>query len=291
MPDGTLIIIGGHEDREGDKLILREVARRSKGKNLVVTTVASREPEGTFEEYAAIFRDFGVKARKLEITSRGEALEPSNIDIVNDAQAVFFTGGDQLRITSQIGDTPVFSRLRDLFNEGGVIAGTSAGASVMCETMLIGGPGEESHRSDSDLAMAPGLGFFRDAIIDQHFAERGRMGRLLGAVARNPRNLGIGIDENTAIIVEGEAFTVLGAGAVYVLDARNMTYSNIGESEDYDTLSVFRIITHVLSQGDRFHLTSREPEAGDRHAIEQEVLSATKASSDKHRSKAKHNGD
>src|SRR4051794_26176436 len=98
MPDGTLIIIGGHEDREGDKLILREVARRSKGKNLVVTTVASREPEGTFEEYAAIFRDFGVKARKLEITSRGEALEPSNIDIVNDAQAVFFTGGDQLRI-------------------------------------------------------------------------------------------------------------------------------------------------------------------------------------------------
>jgi cyanophycinase len=180
--------------------------------------------------------------------------------------------------------------LRELFSEGRVIAGTSAGASVMCETMLIGGPGEQSHRSDSDLAMAPGLGFFRDAIIDQHFAERGRMGRLLGAVARNPRNLGIGIDENTAVIVEGEAFTVLGAGAVYVLDARNMTYSNIGESEDYDTLSVFRTITHVLSQGDRFHLTSREPEAGDRKAIEQEVLSATKASSDKPRSKTKHNG-
>jgi cyanophycinase len=291
MPDGTLIIIGGHEDREGDKLILREVARRSKGKNLVVTTVASREPEGTFEEYAAIFRDFGVKARKLEITSRGEALEPSNIDIVNDAQAVFFTGGDQLRITSQIGDTPVFSRLRDLFNEGGVIAGTSAGASVMCETMLIGGPGEQSHRSDSDLAMAPGLGFFRDAIIDQHFAERGRMGRLLGAVARNPRNLGIGIDENTAIIVEREAFTVLGAGAVYVLDARNMTYSNIGESEDYQTLSVFRILTHVLSQGDRFHLTSREPEAGDRRAIEDEVLSATEPKSSNRRPKSKNDGE
>jgi len=291
MASGTLIIIGGHEDREGKKIILREVARRAKGGKLVVTTVASREPEGTFETYSTIFREFGVQAHKLEITSRGEALDPSNIDIISDADAVFFTGGDQLRITSQIGDTPIFSRLREMHDEGGLIAGTSAGASVMCETMLIGGPGEESHRSDHELAMAPGLGFLRDAIVDQHFAERGRMGRLLGAVARNPRNLGIGIDEDTAIIVEGDAFTVLGAGAVYLLDGRNLTYSNIGEREDYNTLSVFRLMTHVLSQGDRFHLGSREPEAGARKDIEEEIMSETPGRGDKRRRKERDNGE
>jgi cyanophycinase len=275
---GTLIIIGGHEDRKDKKLILREVARRVGGRKLVITTVASREPDGTFEEYRNIFRDFGVECVDLEIRARGDALQPDKIELMNDASAVFFTGGDQLKITSQIGDTPIFSRLREIYAEGGLVAGTSAGASVVCETMLIGGPGEESHRSDHNLRMAPGLGFFKDAIVDQHFAERGRFGRLLGAVARNPRNLGIGIDEDTAVVVEnGESFYVVGSGAVYVLDGRNLTYSNIGEEENYDTLSVFRLMTHVLSQGDRFHLDSREPQKGKREKIEETVMSATGA--------------
>ena len=275
---GTLIIIGGHEDRKDKKLILREVARRVGRRKLVVTTVASREPDGTFEEYRDIFRGFGIECAELEIRARGDALEPENIDVINDATALFFTGGDQLKITSQIGDTPIFSRLREIYEQGGLIAGTSAGASVVCETMLIGGPGEESHRSDHNLRMAPGLAFFKDAIVDQHFAERGRFGRLLGAVARNPRNLGIGIDEDTAIVVEnGESFYVVGSGAVYVLDGRNLTYSNIGEEENYHTLSVFRLMTHVLSQGDRFHLASREPQPGEREEIEETVMSATGA--------------
>jgi cyanophycinase len=203
-------------------IILREVARRVGRRKLVITTVASREPEGTFEEYQNIFRDFGVQCVDLEISARGDALEPDNIELMNVAMAVFFTGGDQLKITSQIGDTPIFSRLREIYHQGGLVAGTSVGASVVCETMLIGGPGEESHRSDHNLRMAPGLGFFKDAIVDQHFAERGRFGRLLGAVARNPRNLGVGIDEDTAVVVEnGESFYVIGSGAVYVLDGRN----------------------------------------------------------------------
>jgi cyanophycinase len=291
MSKGSLIIIGGHEDREGKKLILREIARRTKGKKLVVTTVASREPEGTFETYARIFREFGVETLKLEINTRGEALQPSNIDIVNECEAVFFTGGDQLKITSQLGDTPIFSRIREIFEqEGGLIAGTSAGASVVCETMLIGGASEQSHRSDQELAMAPGLGFLRDSIVDQHFAERGRMGRLLGAVARNPRNLGIGIDEDTAVIVEGEEFTVLGAGAVYVVDGRNLTYSNIGEREHYDTMSLFQVTLHVLSQGDKFHLGSREPRVGDREELEEQIVSATDKNSQKRQHSQSHTG-
>jgi cyanophycinase len=283
MPEGTLVIIGGHEDRKGEKTILHEVARRCKGK-LVVTTVASREPEGTYEEYRHIFRDFGVETANLEIRARGEALDPANFEIMDDAAGIFFTGGDQLKITSQLGDTPIFQRTRELYANGGVVAGTSAGASVMCETMLIGGPGEESHRSDDNLRMGPGLGFLRDAVVDQHFAERGRFGRLLGAIARNPRNLGLGLDEDTAIVVEGnKAFYVLGAGAVYVLDGRNVSYSNIGEEEEYDTLSVFRLTLHVLSEGDRFDLESREPEAS-RGDVKPEALETTAAHGRRQRS-------
>jgi cyanophycinase len=286
MAKGTLIIIGGHEDRTKERLILREVAHESRGKKLVVTTVASSEPEGLFETYSHIFRDFGIKAHKLELSTRGEALEPSKYEIMKDAEAVFFTGGDQLKITSQIGDTPIFERLRDIYEHGGVIAGTSAGASVMCETMLISGPGEKSNRSDHNVAMAPGLGFIKDVIIDQHFAERGRMGRLLGAVARNPRIIGLGIDENTAIIVKRGQFTVLGEGAVYVLDGRNLLYSNVAESQDYETLSILRMTMHVLSQGDRYHFESRTAEVGSRQKIEEQLMHAVHARGDKE----SHNG-
>src|SRR3954465_8374063 len=115
---GTLIIIGGHEDRKDKKLILREVARRVGNRKLAITTVASREPDGTFEEYRAIFREFGVDCVDMEIRVRGGALEPENIDLINEVTALFFTGGDQLKITSQIGDTPIFSRLREIYEEG-----------------------------------------------------------------------------------------------------------------------------------------------------------------------------
>jgi cyanophycinase len=290
MPKGTLIIIGGHEDRTKERLILREVAYESRGKKLVVSTVASSEPEGLFETYSRIFRDFGIKAHKLELDSRGEALQDAKAEIMKDAEAVFFTGGDQLKITSQIGDTPIFERLRDLYEHGGVIAGTSAGASVMCETMLISGPSEKSNHSDHNVAMAPGLGFIKDVIIDQHFAERGRMGRLLGAVARNPRIIGIGIDENTAIIVKAGQFTVLGEGAVYVLDGRNLLYSNVGESQDYETLSIFRMTMHVLSQGDRYHFESRTAEVGSRHKIEDKLMHAVHSRADKDSHNGSRNG-
>jgi cyanophycinase len=265
--DRTLIIIGGHEDKEGEKQILREVARRVGSGKLVVTTVASSEPDGLFEEYEKVFRSLGVKhVEKLEIWSRGEAGREENENIVKGAAGFFFTGGDQLKITSQIGDTPIYEQLRQIYKAGKVIAGTSAGASVVCDTMLVSGEGRESHRVSDSLRMAPGLGFLSGMIIDQHFAERGRLGRLLGAVAQNPKTLGIGIDENTAIVVQNEErFHVMGAGAVYVLDARNVTYSNIIEAQSEETLSIHNLRVHVLSNGDAFDLASREPTAGAAH--------------------------
>lgn len=261
--DRSLIIIGGKEDRTADKIILSEVARRVGSGKLVVSTVAMpSQPDGLFEEYEKAFRSLGVKhVFNLEIQSREEAKRDSKIKILDDAQGVFFTGGDQVRITGQIGDTPIFDRVHEIYENGGVIAGTSAGAAVMCETMLVEGGDEQSHVIGGSMRMAPGLGLIGGVIIDQHFMERGRVGRLLGAVAQNPRNLGIGIDEQTAIVVERDReFYVLGSGAVYVLDGTEVTYSNIAQEALKKTLSIYDVRIHVLSQGDRFDLHERRPD-------------------------------
>jgi cyanophycinase len=270
---GTLVIIGGHEDRHEEKLILRAVADRlgPDGK-IVVCTVASSEPQALWEEYEQAFRALDVPhVYRLEIESREEATTPKVMRILEGATGVFFTGGDQLKITSQIGDTPFYSRVQEIFENGGVIAGSSAGASAMSETMMVTGSANGSYKIKSSLLMAPGLGFARDLLIDQHFSERGRMARLIGAVSQNPRVLGVGIDENTAIIVEQQRkFTVLGEGAAYVVDASQMSYSNIGEEESDRTLSAFDLCVHMLSQGDSFDLNTREPTSHPAETMEPE---------------------
>jgi cyanophycinase len=259
--ESTLIVIGGHEDKLGDALILREVARHVGSGKLVVTAVASSDPDGVFEEYERVFRGLGVRhVANLGVRTREEAKDKKNVSILDDANAVFFTGGDQLKITSQIGDTPIFNRVREIYRAGGLVAGTSAGASVVCSTMLVGGNARTSPRLGDTVQMAPGLGFIRDVIIDQHFAERGRMGRLLGAVAQNPKTLGLGIDENTAVVIDGhKSFYVVGAGAVYAVDGRYVSYSNVNETEADKTLAVYDLKLHVLTEGDSFDLTTRRP--------------------------------
>lgn len=261
---GSLIIIGGHEDRDpaGERLILREVAKRVGGGKLVLATIASREPEGYFEEYRKAFADLDIgELVELYIEDRCEAGDRDKLAVLDDAAGIFFSGGDQLRITSQIGDTGIEAKVRALYERGGVIAGTSAGASVMSDTMLVKGSSKETHRI-GDLHMAPGLGLIRDVIIDQHFAERGRFGRLLGAVAHNPRVLGIGIDEDTAAIVEGTTLRTVGDGAIYIVDGTDVTYSNVAEARSDATLSMHDVRVHVLADGDSFDLEERRPRAG-----------------------------
>ena len=272
-PKGRLLIIGGREDKAGGKLILRELARLTGSGKLVVATIASEQPGSAWEQYEETMRSLGVRhLYHLKIESRSDAESPRAMGVLEDATAVLFTGGDQLRLTTLIGDTPVFSRCYEIFANGGVVAGTSAGAAVMSETMIVSGNGESSPRIGAPLQLAPGFGFAKDMVIDQHFAERGRVGRLLGVVAQNPRILGLGIDENTAIEVEPfRRFRVLGKGGVTVVDGSDVSDTNVADEAMGRALSVFGIRLHLLSQGDEFDFTTRTPKIGAAREVDEEL--------------------
>lgn len=266
-PKGRLILIGGAEDREDDMVILREVASRARGGRLAVVTAASAEPDEMWKLYRKVFSGLGVKdVVHVAVDTRDDAYDAARLKVLDAAQVVFFTGGDQVRITAQLGGAPMCDRIRAVYERGGTLAGTSAGTSCMSETMLVAGGGEQSHKVGNGLQMAPGLGFLTNVIIDQHFAERGRIGRLLGAVAQNPRILGIGIDEDTAILVEDGRFAVFGAGAVYVIDAISESYTNVSERDVEKAMSIFDVRLHIMSEGDSFDLATRRPSRPDAKA-------------------------
>jgi cyanophycinase len=261
---GDLLVIGGNEQREGDEAqlaILREASRpvREGQGRLVVLTVATGEPEEMAKLYRSAFSQLGVRhIDVLDIRTREDAYAPANVAKLEDAAVLFFTGGDQLRITSQMGGSPVLDRIFALHDQGATIVGTSAGAAAMSETMLISGPTNQSRLTS--LSMAPGLGLLEGVIIDSHFAERGRFGRLMGAVAQNPHNLGIGIDEDTAIhVTNDEEFTVVGSGAIYVIDGTGIRFTSLSDRQSEGILTIHDARVHVLGRDDRFNLKERRP--------------------------------
>lgn len=274
---GRLIIIGGHEDRENDRLILRQVTDCAKRGRVVVCTVASDVPHELWETYERAFRELGCSdVVHLDIERRADLLLDPPLHLLEGADAFFFTGGGQLKITTRFAGTRLCAAVEEFYRNGGTVAGTSAGAAAMSETMLVTGPSRESHKIGESLQMAPGLGFLRDVIVDQHFAERGRIGRLLGAVAQNPRFIGMGIDEDTAVIVEREeSLTVIGAGAVYIADAEDATYTNVAEEEERRALSLFNVRLHVLSQGDSYDLRTRQPSHQFARTVEEQLDRST----------------
>lgn len=259
---GNLIIIGGAEDKEGKKEILKIVCNSiNKEKDtLLVATIATEYPKEVAQKYKKVFSELGVKNIKvLDISNRNEAFKEENSKLIKEASLIFFTGGDQLRITSLIGGTPVYDCLKESCEKGVFIVGTSAGASVMSDTMIVQGKDDESPRKCT-LKMSPGLGLISNVIIDQHFAQRGRIGRLLAGIAQNPEVLGIGIDENTAIIVEKSGIVeVIGEGAVYFIDGSTITYTNVSELYCDEILSMHNVRLHILTDGNKFDLIKKSP--------------------------------
>lgn len=259
---GNLIIIGGSEDKNGRKEILKKVCNSiNKEKDiLLIATIATEYPKEVENNYRKAFSELGVKNIKvLDIPNREEAFKEYNRQLVEEAKLIFFTGGDQLRITSLIGGSCVYEELKRSCEKGVYIVGTSAGASVMSNTMIVGGKDEEDPKK-SIIRMSPGLGLVNNVIIDQHFVQRGRIGRLLAAVAQNPEVLGIGIDENTAIIVNKEGdIEVIGEGAVYFVDGSEITYSSVSEQFTDEVISIYNVKIHVLKQGNKFSIVNKVP--------------------------------
>lgn len=259
---GRLLIIGGGENKDGKPEILRCLVRLAGGGRgrLVVMTVASQDQDAAGEEYRRVFERLGLEVEAVvKLTDRPDAGLAVHLEALARATAVFFTGGDQLRITSTLGGTPLDDLLHRRFSEGLVVAGTSAGAAAMSDTMIVGGR-EEDPPQPTAAEMCPGLGFIEEVVIDQHFADRGRIGRLLSVVARNPYVLGLGIDENTAVEVDPSGkLQVVGEQTITVLDGREVTHTNVSEVAPDQSLALTGVKLHVLPAPYGFDLKTRRP--------------------------------
>jgi cyanophycinase len=260
-PRGLLFIIGGGEAKEGDCTILAEFIRMTgdEKSRIVVMTAATDEPKETGAEYLHVFKRLGAKrVDVVDVSTRQDASDPASLALLERATGIFFTGGDQLHVTSLIGGSEMDLLLHELYKKGVVIAGTSAGAAMMSGSMFVRGPAEENPRLEN-LQLGPGAEFLMGAVIDTHFSQRGRHGRLISAVAHYPHALGLGIDEDTAMVAKDGIFEVVGRGAVTVIDAGELTYTNVPHLREEEGLALFNIKLHILTAGHRFNMHERQP--------------------------------
>lgn len=257
---GILLIIGGAEDKKGDSVILKQAKELlPPGEKLIILTTATEQPQAAGRAYEEAFRRLGIdNTEVLDINTRDDAEDERNCRTIRDSRCVFMTGGDQLRITSILGGTRACAELLALYSAGGTVMGTSAGASVMSSTMVVQGNDNEP-AGKCTLKMAPGLGFFSGAIVDQHFDQRGRFGRLLCGVSENPEALGIGIDEDTAVKLYPDMhFEIIGTNAVTIIDGKTIKSSNVSELKPNEILCIVGVTVHVLPQGYGFDLNERK---------------------------------
>ncbi len=273
-PKGKLIVIGGSVDRGSfseskedlkrnlrffEKGILKRITTESIKNNLSkieIITTASNIPEEVGEEYINAFAQLDVlNVSVLNIKTREEANAPENIERLKAADVVVFTGGDQLRLTSIFGGTSFHYLLLEKYqNEDFIISGTSAGAAASSNNMIYQGNSHEA-LSKGEVKITGGLGFINNVIIDTHFVQRGRIGRLLYACASNPINLGIGLGEDTGLlIINGNNMEAIGSGLVMLVDGTQMRDTNISDVQMGEPVSIENLIVHVMSLGDHYDL-------------------------------------
>lgn len=263
--NGHLVIIGGHEDRKREMEILSRFVELSGGPdaNILVITAASTVPDDMWSMYDSAFGALGVTRRNhLEITSRQEANSEEFVRQVAEADGIFMTGGDQKRLLALLGGTALDAEMHVALKvRGATIGGTSAGASAMSGHMLAQGR-VELHPEKGSVSLGAGLGFLHRVVIDQHFSERQRLSRLLTVVAQNPYLQGIGIDEDTALVVErGVGIEVLGQGAVTIVDGRTMI-TNVADIKDRDTPELIDVRLHLLPAGSSYQLPAAAQDPG-----------------------------
>lgn len=258
---GLLIAIGGAEDKLRERSLLRYFVEASGGEDasLVVVATATEVPE-TGERYADLFYDLKAETVEvLRVATREDALDAEGavVELLEYATGLFLTGGSQLKLSSALGGTALAATIRRRHAEGMVVAGTSAGASLLSQHMIaLGDSGGTPRRRLVQLAM--GLGLAPELIIDQHFRRRDRLGRLLTALSYNPEPLGIGVDEDTAaLIAPGGLLEVVGAGAVTVVDASAMRFTDSHAVKRGQPLAMLGLHLDFLTHGCRYDLATR----------------------------------
>jgi cyanophycinase len=268
VPDGQtrgwIIPIGGAENKENDRRILERFVRVSGGQDadIVVIPTASRMHE-TGPRYEQVFRDIGAaRVAVMDFDTRRDCQEPGRLERLKQASGIFFTGGNQLRLTTLLGGTPVAKVIRTL-NAGGVtVGGTSAGASILSEHMIASGD-EGAAVIAGSVQLAPGLGLTNRFIIDQHFRQRDRLGRLLTALSYNPFAVGIGLDEDTAAFIDpDETVEVEGSGGITIVDGADVSYSSIDKTPEGQPVCMLGLRLHLLVAGATFNLHSRRASPG-----------------------------
>lgn len=266
---GPLMIVGGAEEKDGKMEILREFARLAGGTDarIAVLTAATSEPEEVARTYTRVFERLGVAdIQAVDTRERENADSPHAIEIIQQATGIFFSGGDQSKIIERIKGTKLDQAIRERHEQGIVVGGTSAGAAMMPEIMIVSGDSESGPRLDI-VDLGEGMGFLPGVIIDQHFAQRGRLGRLLSALISQPASLGFGIDENTALIVRGTECLVVGEGTITVVDESQSTHNNAAQALHDEQLALFDAKLHILAAGYGFNLATREPIAPVTNAL------------------------
>jgi cyanophycinase len=256
---GPLLAIGGAEDKFRDRVILSRFVEMSGGSSarIVVIPTASSLPDAG-HLYVTVFKELGARsADVLTVTTREDAGDDRLVDLIENSTGIFLTGGNQIRIAAMLGGTRVAAMLDRKNLEGTPVAGTSAGASVMSSVMIAGGRSGDTPRRQL-ARMSPGLGLVDSMIIDQHFRERNRVGRLVTMVSYNPGLLGLGIDEDTAAIITAEGLIeVIGRGSVLVVDGINMM-SDVYSGLDRQPVTMSNVTIHFVAEGSCFSLEQRK---------------------------------
>ncbi|MES2903587.1 MAG: cyanophycinase [Pseudomonadota bacterium] len=257
---GFIVPIGGSENKDAHPVILERVLALAGGRdaNIVILPTASRlEETGSF--YERVFTKLGARTvSSVPIATRSDCNNPEFAERCGQASAIFLTGGNQLRLSSILGGTAVAQMIRRKNATGTLVAGTSAGASIMSEHMLAGGEPDKGP-SGGGVVLAPGLGLTNAAVIDQHFSQRNRLGRLLSAVSLNPFLLGMGIDEDTAAFIDPDGMIeVVGSGTVTFVDGSEMTYSSAHSVSPSQGIGMIGLKLDILDGGCRYDLSRRQ---------------------------------
>lgn len=276
VPAGTLIVIGGHEnkgqDQPNDKkkpsdFVKLEVLKTFKDlthkrePRVEVITTASGEPTESFKEYKKVFEKIGISnVGQIHHDSRSELVEDDLIEKIKNADGFFFAGGNQLKLTATYGGSSFLTALKQRYiNDPIVIGGTSAGAMALSTPMIYAG-NEEVQELGGDIKVTTGLEFLKDVCIDTHFVNRGRFVRLAQVIVTNPTSIGIGIEEDTAIVVHnGSELQVVGSSLVIIIDGFNISKTNINDFSEDKPVTARDLRIHILSDGDLYQIPQINP--------------------------------